>query len=320
MDRGKKMALIVGCNYPNTPNELHGCHNDALAMREVLITRFCFDPEHVGLLIDEPDSSIMPTGANIKSALNRMVDRAEQGDILFFHYSGHGTLIKHHNLSKREEAIVPCDFNLITRPTCVDMRELVNRVPQGATFTILSDSCHSGGLIDKEKEQIGPYTTANDTVAISHKPKEIPSQSILQYFTSLTSKTSTDIGTHLVEVFGHDASLMFRTEPGEPVRKPFLKADEGILLSGCGTNETSSDVENMENGGKPYGAFSNAVQTVLKENPRGNLSNREIVVMARGILSLEHFNKQHPCLYCSDENADAIFLGAPKKTAELLNC
>ncbi|KAL6540756.1 hypothetical protein OROMI_024639 [Orobanche minor] len=308
MDRGKKMALIVGCNYPNTPNELHGCHNDALAMREVLITRFGFDPEHVGLLIDKPDSSIMPTGANIKSALNRMVDRAEQGDILFFHYSGHGTLIKRHNLSKREEAIVPCDFNLITKGE------------QHVISIIIRNVCHSGGLIDKEKEQIGPYTTPNDTVAISHKPKEIPSQSILQYFTSITSKTSTDIGTHLVEVFGHDASLMFRTEPGEPVSKPFLKADEGILLSGCETNETSADVENMKNGGKPCGAFSNAVQMVLKENPGGGLSNREIVVMARRILSLEHFNKQHPCLYCSDENANAIFLGPPKKTAELLNC
>ncbi|KAK6127096.1 hypothetical protein DH2020_039159 [Rehmannia glutinosa] len=266
------MALLVGCNYPNTPNELHGCHNDVLAMREVLITRFGFDPKRVELLIDKPGSSIMPTGANIKRALTNMVEQAEQGDVLFFHYSGHGTLIKPHNSSKKEEAIVPCDFNLITS---VDFRQLVNRVPKGATFTILSDSCHSGGLIDKETEQIGPYTIPDDAVTIptnSYKPKEIPFQSILQYFTSLTNKISTDIGTHLVDVFGQDASLMFLHEP---ISKP-LKPDEGILLSGCQTNETSADVEIMENGRKPCGPFSNAVQMVLKENSGRDLSNRKL--------------------------------------------
>lgn len=191
----------------------------------------------------------------------------------------------------------------------MDFRQLVNRVPKGATFTILSDSCHSGGLIDKETEQIGPSATSDRAIAADHqKQKEIPFQSILQYFISLTSKISTDIGTHLVEVFGADASLMFHHEGGG-ISKP-LKPDQGILLSGCQTNETSAD----ENGTKPCGAFTNAVQMVLKENP-GPLRNREIVELARKILVEQHFNRQHPCLYCSDENADEIFLSSPKKTS-----
>ncbi|KAG8367754.1 hypothetical protein BUALT_Bualt16G0105700 [Buddleja alternifolia] len=306
MEKGKKIALLVGCNYPGTQYELHGCHNDVLAMREVLVTRFGFDPARVELLMDKPGSQIMPTGANVKKALNDMVDRSEEGDVLFFHYSGHGTLIKSRNSSKKEEAIVPCDFNLITS---IDFRQLVNRVPKGATFTILSDSCHSGGLIDKETEQIGPFTTPGpdkaNIISPSYKQKLIPIQSILQDFTSLTSIVTTDIGTHLLELFGTDASLMFH-DP-EPVSKP-LKPDEGILLSGCQTNETSADVEMiMENGRRPCGAFTNAVQTVLKENS-GPLSNKEIVLQARKVLMMQHFTKQHPCLYCSDENADAIFL------------
>lgn len=31
----------------------------------------------------------------------------------------------------------------------------MNQIPAGASFTFISDSCHSGGMIDKEKEQIG---------------------------------------------------------------------------------------------------------------------------------------------------------------------
>lgn len=190
----------------------------------------------------------------------------------------------------------------------------MNRVPKGATFTIFSDSCHSGGLIDKETEQIGPSSSPESSIAATyHKLKAIPFQSILQYFTSLTCKIDTDIGTHLLEVFGADASLMFH-QGVEPLSKP-LKEDEGILLSGCEKNETSADITIMENGRKPCGAFSNAVQTVLKEN-HGPLSNREIVMLARKILMQQHFSNQHPCLYCSEENADAVFLSSPHKPSQ----
>lgn len=114
MEKGKRLAVLVGCNYPNTMNELHGCHNDVLAMRDVLMARFQFDPNNIELLTDKPGSSVMPTG-NIMSALNRMIEQAVPGDVLYFHYSGHGTLIDKPFLPFfKEEAIVPTDFNLIT--------------------------------------------------------------------------------------------------------------------------------------------------------------------------------------------------------------
>lgn len=80
-------------------------------MRDVLVNRFGFDSQHIELLMDKSGSPIMPTGVNIKKALNKMVDEAEQGDILYFHFSGHGTLTGKKN---QEEAIIPCDFNYIT--------------------------------------------------------------------------------------------------------------------------------------------------------------------------------------------------------------
>ncbi|KAK2634913.1 hypothetical protein Ddye_029705 [Dipteronia dyeriana] len=77
--------------------ELHGCINDVVTIKEVLIKRFGFEPSGMELLTDDapgPGSSlVIPTGANIKAALKRMVDGAEAGDVLFFHYSGHGTKI-----------------------------------------------------------------------------------------------------------------------------------------------------------------------------------------------------------------------------------
>jgi len=44
-----------------------------------------------------------------------------------------------------------------------DFTELVQKIPSGCLFTIVSDSCHSGGLLDKTKEQIGHSTKLNQT-------------------------------------------------------------------------------------------------------------------------------------------------------------
>ncbi|XAR53085.1 hypothetical protein NMG60_11021485 [Bertholletia excelsa] len=265
---GKKLAVLVGCNYPNTPNELHGCINDVMAMRDVLVGRFGFDPVHIEILTDAQGTSAaaMPTGANIKKVLARMVEQAVAHDLLFFHYSGHGTRIpsvRPAHRFRRDEAIVPCDFNLITD---LDFRELVNRLPKGATFTILSDSCHSGGLINKEKEQIGPSSPSpsHSSSTTAGKPKTIPLESILRYLSSASGISTPDIATHLLELFGPDSSLRFRLR--QPPELDLLKPDDGILLSGCQANETSADLVATEGGRKACGAFSNAVQTVLKEN------------------------------------------------------
>ncbi|KAF8398141.1 hypothetical protein HHK36_017067 [Tetracentron sinense] len=314
MEKGKKrMAILVGCNYPNTQNELHGCINDVLTMRDVLVSRFGFDPSYMELLTDAPGSLVMPTGANIKSALNGMVDRAEPGDVLFFHYSGHGTRIpstKPSHPFRQDEAIVPCDFNLITD---MDFRQLVNRLPGGASFTILSDSCHSGGLIDKEKEQIGPSSVTTNSKSLSYSPKTIPFDSVMHHLTSLTGIDSSDIGTHLSEVFGSDASIKFCAHELEQDLLGSLRPDAGILLSGCQANETSADMNPTSDGGKAYGAFSNAVHMVLKKNVTP-LSNREVVTLAREVLQAQGFD-QHPCLYCCDNNAGAPFLWQPDRSS-----
>ncbi|MBA0598494.1 hypothetical protein Gorai_008253, partial [Gossypium raimondii] len=83
----KRLAVLVGCNYPNTQYELHGCINDVVAMKDVLVKRFGFDPTNIELLTDAsaatgegPSLMVLPTGENIKAALSKMVSQAEAGD------------------------------------------------------------------------------------------------------------------------------------------------------------------------------------------------------------------------------------------------
>lgn len=331
MEIKKRLATLVGCNYANTKNELRGCINDVEAMRDLLVDRFGFDVSDIVILTDAPGAKVLPTGTNIRQALKDMIDRALSGDIIFFHYSGHGTLIpsaKPHHGGRRkhdDEAIVPCDFNLMTD---VDFRELVDRLPEDATFTMISDSCHSGGLIQDEKEQIGPcrFPTSSRSHLAYEKPKFIPFDSVLHHLSSISGLTSPNIGDHLSSLFGSDASPMFI--PSSILHRSYGDDDDddkdrdgGILLSGCQTDETSADmspdeVEGTE--GKAFGAFSNAIQMVIRGEEE-MMSYRKVVVKVREVLKEQGF-EQHPCLYCSDDNAEKPFLMADEIEKKLDTC
>uniref|UniRef100_A0A0E0MJB1 Peptidase C14 caspase domain-containing protein n=2 Tax=Oryza punctata TaxID=4537 RepID=A0A0E0MJB1_ORYPU len=274
----KKLATLVGCNYAGTPNELQGCINDVAAMRNALANRFGFAPSDVTVLTDDRGSP------------------------------GHG----HHGHGECDEAIVPCDFNLITD---VDFRRLVDRVPHGASFTMVSDSCHSGGLIDLEKEQIGPSVLSGGApvAAASTTPaarataaRFMPYTAVVEHLSGVSGVDAAHhVAEHLLALFGTDASAKFHHRDAEQA----ARTDDGILLSGCQTDETSADVagdDEVAAGGKACGAFSNAIQTVLASHP-APVSNRQLVSMARAVLSEQGF-EQHPCLYCSDANAEMPFL------------
>ncbi|CAA0818059.1 Metacaspase-4 [Striga hermonthica] len=158
-----RRAVLIGCNYPGTKAELRGCINDVQRMYSCLIERYGYSADDITVLIDTDDSYTQPTGRNIRAALADLVDSARPGDFLFVHYSGHGTRLPaetgEDDDTGYDECIVPTDMNLITDD---DFRELVDKVPQGCQITIVSDSCHSGGLIDEAKEQIGESTKKID--------------------------------------------------------------------------------------------------------------------------------------------------------------
>ncbi|CAL9166785.1 unnamed protein product [Musa hybrid cultivar] len=408
---GKK-AVLVGCNYPGTKAELRGCINDVKRMRRCLVKRFGFADDDIAVLIDTDDAYPRPTGANIRRALTRLVSSAEPGDFLFVHYSGHGTRLPAEtgddDDTGYDECIVPCDMNLITDD---DFRDYVNKVPKGCRITIVSDSCHSGGLIDESKEQIGESTKHQDDSSDSgfgfgsflkqtisdaidsrgiHLPHErhhrhdeagsnanradgaqsyiksrsLPLSTLIEILKQQTGKQDIDVGKirpTLFDVFGEDASpkvkkfmkfLMNKLQHGESgggggfmgmvgsLAQEFLKhkleendeeyvkpasgsevrskqevyagakwgclPDNGILISGCQTDQTSADATPPGSPDGAYGALSNAIQTILEEMD-GEVSNQQLVSRARRMLAKQGFT-QRPGLYCSDHHVAAPFI------------
>lgn len=113
-----KKAVLIGINYPGTKAELKGCVNDVKRMYACLVDRYGFSKENITVLIDTDDRYTQPTGRNIRRALGNLVQSAEPGDVLFVHYSGHGTRLPaetgEDDDTGYDECIVPSDMNLIT--------------------------------------------------------------------------------------------------------------------------------------------------------------------------------------------------------------
>ena len=113
-----KKAVLIGCNYPGTKAELKGCINDVKRMCRCLVDRNGFYEDNITILIDTHDSYTLPTGKNVRKALNDLVLSSKPGDFLFVHYSGHGTRLPaetgEDDDTGYDECIVPCDMNLIT--------------------------------------------------------------------------------------------------------------------------------------------------------------------------------------------------------------
>ena len=113
-----KRAVLIGCNYPDTKAELRGCINDVKRMHQCLVDKYGYSEEDINVLIDTDESYTQPTGKNIRRALQDLVRSAEPGDLLFVHYSGHGTRLPaetgDNDDTGYDECIVPCDMTLIT--------------------------------------------------------------------------------------------------------------------------------------------------------------------------------------------------------------
>jgi len=162
----RKKAILIGLNYPNSHYSLNGCVNDVKNGAEFLKEKG-YD---VKMLVDEDISK----SYNLKEALTELGNSAQQ--IVFFHYSGHGTQIKDLNGDEEDgldEVVYSKDDVLITDD---DINNIISTYPAGKTVVLIFDCCHSGSIADlpyildvngKIKEEKVKKATAAKIICIS---------------------------------------------------------------------------------------------------------------------------------------------------------
>ncbi|MEB3216052.1 MAG: caspase family protein, partial [Nostocales cyanobacterium 94392] len=159
----RKLALLVGINsYPSGIGSLKGCLSDVEMQYELLVHRFGFNPKDIVVITDEAD--LKPTRQNILDQFQtHLIDQAEPGDVVVFHFSGHGSRIIDPypipeliingevvpNTDKLNGTLVPRDRNTKRSDIVQDIMGrslfLLMYALKTNNVTAILDSCHSGG-------------------------------------------------------------------------------------------------------------------------------------------------------------------------------
>lgn len=146
----EKYALLIGCNYINTPNSrLYGCITDVKNMSNMLITNMGFKTDNITILRDDIIGDLCPTKEVILRELNNIITKSNNAKEIWIHYSGHGSVIKDKNrdeITGYDSCIVPVDY--MTSGFIIDDDILkILSLSKCPTF-IITDCCHSGTICD----------------------------------------------------------------------------------------------------------------------------------------------------------------------------
>ncbi len=145
-EQSVRHALLIGINrYKNaTLTSLPGTENDLKLAHEVLTKKFGFMPENIRELKNED-----ATRRGILDELHQLVKSAVPGDIVYIHYSGHGSQVKDKNGDEKDdqkdETLVPHDGRTegIADITDDELNSILSKLKTSHAVVVL-DSCHSG--------------------------------------------------------------------------------------------------------------------------------------------------------------------------------
>lgn len=158
-----RRALLIGINEYAASDlpDLRGAVNDTVLMRQVLVTRYGFSPRDIKVLTDA-----QATREAILSSLRELVAAAGPRDVVYIHYSGHGSQVEDFSGDENEqngmdETIVPHDGRTgdVADITDDELGEIIGRLETREAVIVL-DSCHSG--TGTRSSKVIPRSIPND--------------------------------------------------------------------------------------------------------------------------------------------------------------
>jgi hypothetical protein len=142
----KSKAVLIGCNYVGTPNQLNGCINDANNIKDFLIS-IGFDINNIQMITDNTINK--PTKKNILDAFKTLLMNTKAGELVFWLFSGHGSYMKDKNGDEAlgyDQCIYTLDEQFIIDD---ELKDLIQKyLNKDACLFALFDSCFSGSVLD----------------------------------------------------------------------------------------------------------------------------------------------------------------------------
>lgn len=276
----KKLALLVGIDdyKAATVSDLRGCVNDVNDMEQLLKDRFEFEDEQVLKITNE-----QATRANIIQAFEQhLINKADSGTAVVFHYSGHGSQTTDINGDEGDgldETIVPYDGRVrigskrvrdITDDAIHELFQQLSKKTEYVTF--IFDSCHSG-------------TVTKDLGAVARwaQPQDEKSDA----FRNVIDRRSRDLP---------------KSDPEARATSINDRTDDYVLISGCKPNELSYE---MQIGNRRRGALTYHFTNVIRGSEADGLTYSDVMSrVSRNVTA--RFHRQHPQIEGANSN-DVIF-------------
>ena len=134
-----KRAVLCGSNYPGTPYRLNGCLND-VANIGILLRSYVYT--NITTLTDK--TAAKPTARNILAAFTRLLQTSNEGDTLYFHFSGHGSFEA--GAYEQDDLLIGSDLVSIKDDILKNILRAYLK-PKTRLFAVF-DNCFSGTQLD----------------------------------------------------------------------------------------------------------------------------------------------------------------------------
>lgn len=278
---------MIGINYIGSKNALRGCINDVLAMNRFLTTDGGYDPSDIVLLTDDqPNPVAVPTRQNMIRAMQWLVQGAQPGDSLFFHYSGHGGQEKDldgDEVNGFDECIYPVDFQMAGSIIDDIMHDIMVRpLPPGCRLTCIFDSCHSGTAMDL------PFTyRATDGGLKEYNVWKDSAGDGLNILTGYMMNNSSMMMTGAKSLFNKVRSNGNKDRI-EQIKQSKMSPADVLMFSGCKDDQTSADANEA---GTFTGALSWAFLQVMSQTRGQGLSYLTLLQLIRNQMQGKYTQK-----------------------------
>jgi hypothetical protein len=356
-----KRALIIGINdyysrdtKTNTiqhdrRNSLKGCVNDALSVKELILSRFGFSQTNIRELYNE-----QATKKNILSELEKLLTVCKAGDNAFLYYAGHGLQVDNASGNGTDEAIAPTDVLYQNNGFILSLQlaAIFNKfVDKKVTLTTIFDCCHSWGTqeivvqqgqhyeIEKHsnvgsgrlnpdfrsgagEQQFELFTIDEPLYSdgdLSEEGSEIRELDFSEY--KFYTENLTDTIYQWNETEERNMNEL-RKDKGAAVaskltgkivlpKGPALRINSNFLFMSA-TNDEQKAVERLDENKTKRGVFTKALLEVFKKNP-ASLTSQQVFDKLKTELIKRNF-KQTPTLRCAPERKTKNLLAVTPAT------
>ena len=278
-------ALLCGINNYQSQTDLRGCINDIEDLNQLLVDKFDFAASDIHKLKNEE-----VTKTNIQNEWQWLLEDAESGDRLVFHFSGHGSYVPDDDGEESDgydEITCLYDMDFYDSETFFrddEWNEAIEQVPSGVQLIILFDTCHSG-----TGTKMLPVNLHGRSLTMSVDLKERSKSSNKELLQDLKAKNTVPEllnPDQYQQVLAEQNVVVYRFLPppaelqekivtnarSKALSTPGIKIKRHLLLAACQDSQTSADAYLDDDF---HGAFTYYFCQAIADSPQ--LGTKELI-------------------------------------------